>query len=350
MYKTTDGGTTWGAIQEVNNMTFTPLVFDSAHAIIGGSYGAVARSTDGGMTWKQLGSGLTTTAITSLVVDAQGYIFMGCGEGVFRSTDGGDTWDQLNAGLKNKQVLSLTVNAASEVFAGTSKTLYHSTDHVMTWHALSFTPPDTSGITSLVVNTSGDLLAAIKNAGVFWSHDDGQTWSSIGSGLSGKVSSLLSTPIGHVFAGTDSGVFYLPTGGGTWVDASAGLGKQKVLSITRDQAGTVYLGTDGSGVYSSTQTYNIANPNGVAINASGAYVPMLYPNPSHGNITIDIPGMHNAKIQILDLLGRVIISATASEKWIWSSNAVAGTYIAHISGTDESGKTFQSYDRFVIEK
>ncbi|MFI5263622.1 MAG: T9SS type A sorting domain-containing protein [Candidatus Kapaibacterium sp.] len=77
---------------------------------------------------------------------------------------------------------------------------------------------------------------------------------------------------------------------------------------------------------------------------------MIYPNPSHGGITVDIPGMRNAKIQVLDLLGRVIASSTASEKWIWNSNAPAGTYTLHVTGSDETGKTFQSYDRFLIEK
>ncbi len=75
----------------------------------------------------------------------------------------------------------------------------------------------------------------------------------------------------------------------------------------------------------------------------------IYPNPSHGEITVDLPGISNAKIEVLDLLGRVITKETASEKWIWKSNQPAGTYILHISGTDESGKTIQSYDRFIIE-
>jgi hypothetical protein len=76
----------------------------------------------------------------------------------------------------------------------------------------------------------------------------------------------------------------------------------------------------------------------------------IYPNPSHGGITVDISGIHNAKIEVLDLLGRVVTSATASDKWIWDANVPAGTYTVHLSGTDQSGKTFQSYDRFIVEK
>lgn len=76
----------------------------------------------------------------------------------------------------------------------------------------------------------------------------------------------------------------------------------------------------------------------------------IYPNPSRGDITVDLPGLHNAKIEVLDLLGRVLTRATASDKWIWNSNAPAGTYIIHISGADASSKSFQSYDRFIVGK
>ena len=77
---------------------------------------------------------------------------------------------------------------------------------------------------------------------------------------------------------------------------------------------------------------------------------LLYPNPSQGTITVSIPGIHNAKIQVLDLLGRVITSAVASQRWTWNSTEPAGTYILHLAGSDDTGKTFQSYDRFIIAK
>src|SRR5205823_3783416 len=129
------------------------------------------------------------------------------------STDNGKTWDQLNAGLSYVNVQSLTVTPSGEVFAGTNKTIFHSTDHAVTWQPLSFSPKGASGVTALTVNTAGDIIAVIKNAGVYWSQDNGVIWDSIGTGLRGNVNALLSTPIGHVFAGTDSGIFYLASGG-----------------------------------------------------------------------------------------------------------------------------------------
>jgi hypothetical protein len=76
----------------------------------------------------------------------------------------------------------------------------------------------------------------------------------------------------------------------------------------------------------------------------------IYPNPTQGNISVAIPGIHNAKIEVLDVLGKVITTATASDLWNWKSTEPAGTYVVHVSGTDGTGKIFQSYDRFIIAK
>ncbi|MDP4221513.1 MAG: T9SS type A sorting domain-containing protein, partial [Bacteroidota bacterium] len=89
---------------------------------------------------------------------------------------------------------------------------------------------------------------------------------------------------------------------------------------------------------------------GVNTNATGLQNVSIYPNPSHGDVSVAMPGIRNARIEVLDVLGKVIASTTASDLWNWKSTAPAGTYVVHVSGTDASGKAFQSYDRFIIEK
>jgi photosystem II stability/assembly factor-like uncharacterized protein len=314
LYSSNDGGKTWNAI--FGSDYLSPFAMDSDKALLAGmisidQYGTsstVIVSTNNGMAWAQLGSPLTTTTITSIVVDAPGNIYMGCGEGVFRSTDKGATWDQLNSGITDFNIQSLAVSKTGEIFAGSPTAIFHSTDLALDWKALPFTPPDTSGIFLLTINTAGDLLAAVHDTGIFWSHDDGKSWSSIGTGLSGKVNAMLSTPSGHVFAGTTEGIFYLASGGGTWVDATPGLGTVSVLSITRDPSGTVYLGTDGEGVFRSTQTYNSIK--GAGVNQAVASVTNLslgqaYPNPmqNSGAVTIGIPEASTVRVELLNTLG-----------------------------------------------
>jgi hypothetical protein len=75
----------------------------------------------------------------------------------------------------------------------------------------------------------------------------------------------------------------------------------------------------------------------------------IYPNPSHGEITVALPGIHNAEIEVFDILGRVVAKETASEKWTWNSNKVAGTFMLHVRGVNAAGESFQTYDRFIIQ-
>jgi photosystem II stability/assembly factor-like uncharacterized protein len=343
LYQTKDRGNTWSGMPNTsgefspgndyyNNSALSNFSIDSTHAILASKVGTVVKSVDKGLTWNGLGSKLSP-AINSITVDPIGYIFVGTLEGVFRSTDHGATWDQLNYGLSNTNILSLSVNSAGDVFAGTSNRIFRTTDHALTWQTLQFTPPDTSGITSMVVNTDGDVLAAVKSSGIYWSHDNGNSWGQIGAGLKGKVNAMLSTPIGHVFAATDQGVYYLEVGGGAWVDANAGLTSLNVLSITRDPAGTVYLGTDGAGVFRSTQTYNIiqhqqavhrmpSESNDLALNP-------VYPNPitSSATLAFSIPASSVVRVELLNALGETV-------KLLANENLVAGGYTVPVDASE----------------
>lgn len=91
-------------------------------------------------------------------------------------------------------------------------------------------------------------------------------------------------------------------------------------------------------------------PLGVNNTSATASHATLYPNPTTGSIMITMPGIRNAKIEILDILGNVITTTTASETWNYNCTEPAGTYFVHIIGTETSGKAFQSYDRFIIQK
>jgi len=122
IYKTTDGGTTWAAINALANNPFTSLasavisrisvapydsrkilaevnfVFDSSFGLSPGSY----RSTDGGATWVRLGgpSG-STSDVAGLVIDpSHANVLYGGGPGGFvRSNDFGDTFTPFAANL-----------------------------------------------------------------------------------------------------------------------------------------------------------------------------------------------------------------------------------------------------------
>ena len=135
LYKTTDGGTTWSLVPEMESCYMVAVVIakqDPSIQYAGGSCegdrlkGKVLKSTDAGMTWTDMNFGLPENRgnIWGLVVDpdhpqilyAAFYPY-----GVFRSVDGGASWIPFNDGLHNLDVFSLALTH------GTQNTVYANT-------------------------------------------------------------------------------------------------------------------------------------------------------------------------------------------------------------------------------
>jgi hypothetical protein len=111
------------------------------------------------------------------------------------------------------------------------------------------------------VYTSGATGDEVPPGFVFFSTDNGNTWTEIDSGLPNAtdlVYALAVAPNGDVYAGTGSnGVYRLPVGTTTWVAFNTHLPFLEIRSLAVISAGAnggndyvVFAGTNGSGVYS----------------------------------------------------------------------------------------------------
>jgi photosystem II stability/assembly factor-like uncharacterized protein len=117
VYRSTNDGNSWAlvlsnapAISAIA-VTFTGVVLVAADS------GVVYRSSDHGGTWSQVV--VTTMPIHSIIMTQGNHVLAASDNGVFRSTNGGVTWTQLNTGLTHLQVLSLAVDNSGYVYAGT---------------------------------------------------------------------------------------------------------------------------------------------------------------------------------------------------------------------------------------
>ena len=76
--------------------------------------------------------------------------------------------------------------------------------------------------------------------------------------------------------------------------------------LTRDPDGTVYIGTDGSGVFKTSQTYNIANHSIVERSASlNPQLATAYPNPvsTRGTFTFELAKPSQVRVELVNVLG-----------------------------------------------
>ena len=125
------------------------------------------------------------------------------GSGVFRSTDNGIYWTQVNSGLTDTNVASLYANGTN-LFAGTYSGLFRSTNNGTNW------VPAGLGLTSTPVcfaGSEGKLFAGTAS-GVFLSTNSGTIWTPVSTGLVDTAVSCISLD--------ENDLFVLIAGYGIW--------------------------------------------------------------------------------------------------------------------------------------
>ncbi|MCA1647558.1 MAG: hypothetical protein LC797_19540 [Chloroflexi bacterium] len=187
----------------------------------------VYRSTDGGRTWGLPVSG-TTVPFAEVVAPSPDFahdrtIFVCAGSGLARSTDGGESWASVLVGSRMLSVATAT-GATHGSLAGAvtgetqnSRTVLAPTETRITQH-------------SLVV------LAGTEADGILHSADGGRTWTGANAGLLDlTVLALALSPrfaadrIG--FAGTASGLYRTRSGAGSWREVETGLDSPAVQCL-----------------------------------------------------------------------------------------------------------------------
>ncbi|MCH7800623.1 MAG: hypothetical protein IIC24_03660 [Chloroflexi bacterium] len=283
-------------VRNVNKLDMNSLAADSKGNIFAGTSGdGVYRSSDGGNTWETVNTGLTKKSVNCLLVeDGGGSIYAGTSNGgVYRSTNQGGQWGAIRGGFamgKNRTISKdTTVNklpesavhalasftledwaVGSAIFAGTDAGVYYTHDQGNGWVPLNTGMPRvdaSTGAAKVVVNslTQGRMegfepyLLAGTNQGVFRLKDDGNmTWTEINNGLTAQnVKAIVASPaeslFPFVFAATDSGVFrgtdFLDVE--VWTPASVGLPSGEILSLVINAQGELFAGTS-QGAYRST--------------------------------------------------------------------------------------------------
>jgi hypothetical protein len=148
---------------------------------------SVFRSTDGGMTWTDVGPNVPAAAgytgwvlLESPLVHLVGS-YSGTNDGIFRTIDAGKTWSQVYSGGIRSPAL-VTSDAMYWVLNGEnadSHGVVKSTDQGVTWAKL---PGSESIITTEtgVLALPGGLLATAGPTGLLVSPDKGTTWSRVG--------------------------------------------------------------------------------------------------------------------------------------------------------------------------
>jgi photosystem II stability/assembly factor-like uncharacterized protein len=236
---------------------------------------AVARSSDGGVTWRTLNAtGLPAYgAPRAMIALKAGVYLLNTSVGTYRSVDGGSTWQPLEGALSSGGVAEFLAMAAAPrspaggastgagteqaaVLAATGHGIYVSRDAGAVWEPLGSGLPYNSKIAGLLthsaapstvfaVNDNESLRAVVQPPMVVRSPDGGQRWDSAAAGLPdvpatawasdpSDPSTLFVASWEQVFRSTDAGL--------SWRGARLETGARKTIAVAPSDGNTVYLG------------------------------------------------------------------------------------------------------------
>lgn len=255
MYKTVDGGMNWDTINnglpfqhDVWELAIDPVdpntIYAGVFCCIGIGANGVYKSTDGGLNWSPMNTGLTDLSITELIVDptnpavlyASSTSPFGNTVGVFKTTNGAASWSGVSTGLSTHRV----------------------------------------GVLAIDPTNPATVYAGSQFGGVFRTTTGGGSWGATNSGLFAHTLVSLaidpSTPA-TLYTGNSTAqnaVFKTTTGGTSWSLATAGLDHPvDDLVVDPVTSTTVYAAARTSIVYNSTEVYK-STDSGANWNPTGA--------------------------------------------------------------------------------
>lgn len=219
---------------------------DKDGQLLAGTWGGkISRSTDNGLSWTQLNTGMNVAYIWSLVVDGD-EIYAGTERGVYKSTDNGQNWEV--TALANIDVRAMAISN-TKIYAGTwGQGLYTSTDGGDSWSAISRELTN-AAVHALAVNADGDIFAGTYTSGIYRSTNDGSSFEHLDAGYL-HIWSMGIDSQGNIFAGTyGGGMYYSNNNGDTFVAYNNNLPATHIYSIRIDPSDDVYITSWNGGVF-----------------------------------------------------------------------------------------------------
>ncbi|NBC17729.1 MAG: T9SS type A sorting domain-containing protein [Bacteroidetes bacterium] len=244
VYRSSNSGASW-MLTGVPNASVRSLVFNDNNELLAGAEAGLFRSEDQGDSWTP--TGLSGLWVSTLTRGQQGLLLAGATffGGVYRSTDNGRSWQSM--GLSNEfEIRSLLIDAEGRLYAGTDKSVYRSRDGGETWEPLDSGLSGRGG-NALILDVNDDVLLS-NLTGVFRYDKAASRWVKLP--LEVSVNDLAVTQAGGIYAISYDRIYRSNDHGATW--SQTGYREGPVLDVISDTAGNLFVGTQSSGIYMSS--------------------------------------------------------------------------------------------------
>ncbi len=276
LFLSADCGHTWGKVLNLENsiFKFTDIKFDPDNPdIVYATPLPVIKSTDGGIHWKEISTGLNVnweTRVSTIAINPinSNIIYIGTagyfGGSIYKSTDGGENWKDIGGEdnvydpgdpdivrLKSGvTAIAIDPNNPGIIYAGTAQLgdVLKSMDGGHTWKLTSLM--DKGIIHSLTIHPQNSqvIYAGTWREGFFKSEDGGDTWFEFNENVPDSVAGLklLIDPITFdlfaLYSGHGIGLYYMSKNENSWK-------KIGIESIIEYQYSSMSLSSDNKYLY-----------------------------------------------------------------------------------------------------
>jgi photosystem II stability/assembly factor-like uncharacterized protein len=238
--------TGWEKLNIPTTENILRIAFNSSgHIFVSTRSGSIFRSTDDGLNWTRLTTGIESTeTIATLIVTPTGAILAGTYSGnIFRSTDNGNTWVKILTMWDS--VRHLAVTPTGVIFAAWDYGMVRSTDDGVSWESVD----DLDGIfvTFIKAGPGTNIFACTYRDGLFRSTDNGDSWELIANIPKNIIESVAITDNGNIYVASQPALLRSADGGNTW-DTMAGV-QPLIFHLTTTASGDLFVGTIDHGLY-----------------------------------------------------------------------------------------------------
>ena len=262
-----DGGNNWIPSNSPGSVGYFPWIEHKGALFTtkNNENSGIFRSLDNGATWTTITNGIdpTTWFYTEILLEG-GSMFVGTNTGGYYSLDDGDTWH-----------LSIFPNGNSYITAGNYVTtgtawlcglfnyggrgIFRSGDKGVSWTKVNNLLVYKTVISGSNIYATGTNLEIVLGEEtevpcIFWSHNDGQTWSKISANLGTDLYfGSLTAEGSNVFISKTSepnyGVYFSNNNGINWIDASQGIYPKSLVTSLTALNNEMYAGTMGCSLW-----------------------------------------------------------------------------------------------------
>lgn len=234
--------------------TIYQVAVSPGDSIFATSYGKVFRYSGSQSQWITADEGYTAAYL--LLAKSDNIIFVGSYHSIKRSLDGGKTWAAATNGVANVAVRALALDSEGGIYTGgynntdgSKNGLFYSSNDGDSWTNIGLVGET---ILSITVKENGTIFVGTTH-GVFRSADNGDNWDAVNTGLTyTSITDLLIDENDHVFASDlNNGVFISTNDGDNWTGINTGIGSKFIDCLAQKDGGITLAASSASsqGVY-----------------------------------------------------------------------------------------------------